>query len=86
MEQTQLLGSLVLGLGALIGLFITVGKPINNLTNTLTRFEGQLNSLLNDLEEHKDKTKESNNRIYNRLDVHDNKFNDHEIRLTKLEK
>lgn len=86
MDQALNIGNLVVALGTLIGLFFVVGKPINELTNTLTRFEVELKSLFKDLDEHKDKNSESNARIYNRLDEHDDKFENHEIRLTKLEK
>lgn len=81
---------------ALAGLIITVTTPVVKLNKTITKLEMLLASmketherdraeLKEDLAVQKDRNSESHRRIYGRLDVHENKIEEHdkEIMLIK---
>lgn len=90
MDNTTFLGYLVIGLGSLIGLFLTVGKPIINLNTNLVKLNLMVEQLQKDYtnlkaESHEEVMKlsvdnsDAHKRIHNKLD-------DHERRLGVLEK
>lgn len=60
---------------ALVGLFMTVGKPLLNLNRSITKLEDTIANLQADLAKYESKT-----------DDQENKLNDHETRITVLER
>ena len=70
---------------ALVGLFVTVGKPIIDLNRTLTRLEtkmGELEVKLDNLESH---SSEARRRLWAKNEEQDRKLCDHESRICALE-
>ena len=77
---------------ALVGLFITVGKPIINLNNTMTTLNvnvehnsNELAELKNDFKSQRDSAHESHQRLCEHNTKQDAKIQDHETRLGILE-
>lgn len=69
----------------LVGLLITVGTPILKLTNSMNTLSGQVTLLLKNLDDFKDRYKDNLKELKDTdQDLYD-KYNDHEIRITKLE-
>lgn len=77
---------------ALVGLFITIGKPIINLNNTMTTLNitvQQNNKELEDqkkeLKEQRDSAHTSHQRLWDKNDEQDKAISDHETRIRVLE-
>lgn len=82
----------VTALGTLVGLFLTVGKPIINLNKTMTTLNvnvehnsQELKELKEDFKSQRDNAKESHQRLWDYNDKQDAKIQDHETRLGILE-
>ena len=74
--------TVVLVIVTLVGLFITVGKPIINLNTNIV----ELNSAVKGLQKTVDKKQEEDNvKVWERLRKGDSKFDNHEKRITVLE-
>lgn len=79
-------------LGTIVGLFLTVGKPIISLNKTMTTLNvnvehnsQEVKELKDDLKAQRDSAKESHNRLWDHNDKQDAKIQDHETRLGILE-
>lgn len=77
---------------ALVGLFLTVGKPIINLNNTMTKLNvnvehnsNELAELKNDFKTQRESAHESHQRLWEHNSKQDEKLQDHETRLGILE-
>lgn len=77
---------------ALVGLFLTVGKPILNLNNNIVKLNMSLDALRErterhekDLVEQKAHSHEAHQRLWEHNDQQDEKLNDHEARIGILE-
>lgn len=89
MDNNAFIGYLVIGLGSLIGLFLTVGKPIINLNTNLVKLnlmveqlQKDYNKLKNDSHEEVMKLSNDNSDAHKRIHQ---KLDNHEERLIKLE-
>ena len=49
MDQATLIGSVVVGLTAVVSLFFAVGKPVINLNKTLVSIQGKLDTVMANL-------------------------------------
>ena len=81
MNEATLIGSVVVGLTAVISLFFAVGKPVINLNKTLMSIQGKLDQVIADL-----------TRTDSRVTQHGKEIEDlqrqtdrHEIRISNLE-
>lgn len=73
-------------IAAIAGLFVTVGKPIIDLNRTLTRLEtkmGEMETKYDNLENH---GTEARRRLWAKNEEQDKALQDHECRITALEK
>lgn len=77
---------------ALVGLFITIGKPIINLNNTMTALNITVQQNNKKIEEHDKKLEKqtedahnSHQRLWDKNDEQDKTINDHETRIRVLE-
>lgn len=77
---------------ALAGLLATVAAPLSKNTKAMTRLGEQINHLLyridhdeQDLTDFKAKAAARHEKIFNQLEAHDGKINDHEHRIKDLE-
>lgn len=82
----------VTALGTLVGLFLTVGKPIINLNKTMTTLNinvehnsQEVKELKNDLKAQRESAHESHTRLWEHNGKQDAKLQDHETRLGILE-
>lgn len=81
----EILAALITIVGCLVTLGTVLVKVTNKLTQTLTALDDTINNLQKELGEFKTHNKESHLRIYDRLEVHDEKLSDHETRIHDLE-
>lgn len=81
----EILAALITIVGCLVTLGTVLVKVTNKLTQTLTKLDDTISNLQEELGDLKSHNKESHERIYNRLDVHDEKLSDHETRIHDLE-
>lgn len=77
---------------ALVGLFITVGKPIINLNNTMTTLNVTMQQHDEEIKKHDKKLEKqaedahtSHQKLWDKNDEQDAKLGDHETRLSILE-
>jgi uncharacterized membrane protein (DUF106 family) len=71
---------------ALVGLFFTLGKPIITLNNNITKLTVTVESLQKTVDKLEAKQAEDQKRVWERLDKGSKKFDDHENRITNLER
>lgn len=76
----------VLVLIALAGFFVTVGGPILKLNTTIAKQSVLLNSLDKKLAELSEDKKEAHKKLWAHNEKQDAKLEDHETRITSLEK
>ena len=81
MDQATLVGSIVVGLTAVIGLFFTVGKPIIELNKTLTSIQSKIDMIVANL----GKTDSRVTQHGKEIDNLDRKVDNHEYRIATLE-
>lgn len=89
MSNNEFVGYLVVGLAALAGLFLTVGKPIINLNTNLVKLNLMIESLQKQFAKLEKDTKEEVMKLsVDNSDAHKRihtKLDNHEMRLFKLE-
>ena len=73
-------------LGAMIGIAIPLGKALSKNTAATTQLSDTLKFVIRSFEDYKDMSGEKFRDINDDLDCHEEYLQDHEIRLTKLEK
>ena len=94
--KPEFIGSLVIGLTALIGLISAlnnyVGKPVNELNSSIKALNVRRENLAADVttvecavKEQEAHDRESHSRMWDKHNQHDNRLNDHEKRITHLE-
>jgi len=78
---------------ALVGLFLAVGAPVLTLNSSITKLnvrldhmEQQARATEKELDKQKEAAKDSHRRIWQHNDEQDSVLNDHETRITILEK
>lgn len=69
----------------LVGLGAAVVKPLINLNSTITRLTEVVRAMEKDFSELADKNGESHDRMWDRLEEHDDMLAGHETRLTLVE-
>lgn len=70
---------------ALVGLFLTVGKPIINLNSNITKLTVTVDNLQKTVDKIEEKQRNDNTKVWDRLNIDDKKLDNHESRITKLE-
>ncbi len=77
--------TVILVIVTLVGLFITVGKPIISLNSNIVELNSAVKGLQKTVDKLEQKQEEDNKRVWERLDKGSKKFDNHETRITKLE-
>ena len=77
--------TVILVIVTLVGLFITVGKPILSLNSNIVELNRAVKSLQKTVDALEKKQRDDNSRVWERLDKGEKKFDNHEARITKLE-
>lgn len=70
---------------SLVGLFLTVGKPIIKLTSTISKLDDTCERLDEQFRDFEINNKDGHRRIWKHNEEQDDKINDHEKRITLLE-
>lgn len=70
---------------ALVGLFITVGKPIITLNSNITKLTVTVDNLQKSVDRLEEKQRNDNTKVWDRLTSDDKRLDNHENRITKLE-
>ena len=73
MDKYQFIGYLVMGLTALVGLFVAVFVPLMKIVSRLTSMEAKLDAINDTLKGHE-----------KRLDAHENKLGVHDTEIAIL--
>lgn len=81
MDEATIIGFVVVGLTAVIGLFFTVGKPIIELNKTLTSIQSKIDAVVANLNKTDDRVTKHGKEIE---DVQ-RQVDRHEIRISNLE-
>ena len=81
MTEWAVVGDIVV----LVGLVASIVKPMLQLNTTLTTLTSQVQQLVKSFSEFVDKSRRSHDKLHSRIDEADDKLNDHERRITKLE-
>ena len=70
----------------LVGLVATLAKPLIKLNTTLAKLDASVDALRGEMKSLTTRNSESHDRIFKRLDETDTTLNDHETRITVLER
>ena len=70
---------------ALVGLLVTVVKPILNLNTSMVRLTEEMKHINRGLGDLNDRNTENHKRIWDRVDEHGDTLKDHEKRIQHLE-
>lgn len=76
----------VLVITALVGLGVAIVTPLIKLNTSITKLSTLLDGLAGDMRKLTEKNAKSHERIWDRLDEQEENVNDHETRITVLEK
>lgn len=68
MNEATVSWTVIIALGAIVGLFFTVGKPIINLNSTITELITRLKRMERDLDEFKVHNHDAHRKLYERID------------------
>ena len=74
-----------IGITVLIGFIITVITPVMKLAKIMTELSMSVKALEGAIMKLDDKNAESHSRIWKQIEVQDDKVDDHEKRITKIE-
>ena len=70
----------------LVGLFATIGAPIIKLISSITKLTSSVEFLQGSMADLTKRNTESHGRMFKQLDEHDETINNHETRITVLER
>lgn len=82
MSEWEVMGVLI----AVVGFLATLIKPIVKLTSSVTKLTTVVERLSEDTEEQKNRSAEVHSRLWAHNDAQDERLNDHETRITLLER
>lgn len=77
--------SVFLMIGELVGFVMLVVKPLVNLTTTITKLNVTVENLSKMVDEQKNSSKRTHERLWKHNEEQDKIIDRHEIRITKLE-
>ena len=80
--EWQVVGVIV----TLIRLFLAVGKPLMKLNSSITKLDVTMVRLTKDVDVIKENSHDAHQRLWEKNDEQDKIINDHESRITSLEK
>lgn len=101
MSDAQIIGYIIIGLSAIVGLFMAIYKPLNENTKTMVSLSEQMKQLTNEIarqnneiekqekefDAYKDHMRDSQKRQWNAIDEHTQAINEvnHKLENCKLE-
>lgn len=86
MSEAEIIGAVVIALGALLGLYWTVCRPMLENQKTMVELTCVMRELKDKLVSLETDNANSHKRIWDTVDKHTNTISDHETRLKVLEK
>lgn len=84
MNEYNISWTIVLALGTLVGLFLTVGRPIIKLNSILTELITRMKNAETDIKDFSLKNHESHRRIHKRIDDVDNRVDSMEKEVERI--
>lgn len=95
MSDAQIIGYIIIGLSAIVGLFMAIYKPLNENTKTMVSLSEQMKQLTNEIakqnkeiekqekefDTYKDHMRESQKRQWNAIDEHTQAINEVNYKL-----
>lgn len=84
MDEYNISWVVVVALGTLVGLFLTVGRPIIKLNSILTELITRMGNAETDINNFTEKNRESHRRIHDRIDKVDNRVDDMEKEVERI--
>lgn len=95
MDSTWMVGAVVIALTSILGLFVTIGKPVINLNKTLTEVIASVKEIRNDLTRNENRITKHGKEISDvskvvdlntyKIGLLEDKTDDHEQRIHNLE-
>lgn len=95
MDSTWMVGAVVIALASILGLFVTIGKPVINLNKTLTEVIASVKEIRNDLNRNETRITKHGKEISDvskvvdlntyKIGMLEDKTDDHEQRIHNLE-
>lgn len=95
MDSTWMVGAVVIALASILGLFVTIGKPVINLNKTLTEVIASVKEIRNDLNRNETRITKHGKEISDvskvvdlntyKIGLLEDKTDDHEQRIHNLE-
>lgn len=85
MNSNEIIGAVFIALATIIGLYMTIGKPIITLNTTITKLSVTVDNLQKTVDRLEAKQKADNGKVWEQLDKHDVKIEEHNRRLDRLE-
>lgn len=76
MNEYSVFWMVVIALGTIVGLFLTVGRPIIKLNSTLTELNVRMGTMETNINNFTEKNRESHKRIHGRIDDVENDVKD----------
>lgn len=85
MESNELIGMLVVALGSILGVGVTVVKPILEVVKTMTELNESIKNLTDKFNIFDIANSEAHKRIWSHNEEQDEKLQDHETRISIIE-
>ena len=85
MESNELIGMLVVALGSILGVGVTVVKPILEVVRTMTELNESIKNLTDKFNMFDIANSEAHKRLWRHNEEQDEKLQDHETRISIIE-
>ena len=85
MESNELIGMIVVALGSILGVGVTVVKPILEVVKTMTELNESIKNLAEKFSRFEVNNHDDHKRIWCHCEEQDEKLNDHEKRIWIIE-
>lgn len=85
MNESEMIGVIVIALGSIVGLGVAVVKPILQVVKSITELNDSIKMLNENFNDFEVTNTNSHKRIWEHNDEQDLRLNDHEIRIQLIE-
>lgn len=85
MNESEMIGLIVVSLGTILGVGVIVVKPMLQVVKSMTELNESIKTLASKLSQLEISNLEAHKRIWNHNDEQDEKLQDHELRIKLME-
>jgi hypothetical protein len=85
MGSNELIGMIVAALGTILGVGVTIVKPILQVVKTMTELNDSINNLADKFGDFETSNSDAHKRIWRKTEEQDEKLQDHEKRIYIIE-